>query len=90
MSDNWQDQISDFFDGSPTEEEALRFNQWIKSDPRNVRRFVREAMVHSHLHDLLNGEEAIRQQADEQPTFVSGDTMYLPALPPKTNPTKTS
>jgi len=80
VSDNWQDQISDFFDGSPTEEEALRLNEWIKSDPRNVRLFVREAMVHSHLHDLLNGEEAIRQQADEQPTLASGDTMYLPAL----------
>ena len=64
MSDDWQDLITDFFDGLPTEEEARHFNAWIKSDPRNARRFVREAIVHSHLHDLLNGEEAMRQQAD--------------------------
>ena len=80
MSDNWQDQMTDFFDGSPTEEEALRFNQWIKSDPRNVRRFVREAIVHSHLHDLLNGEEALRQPANGRTALASGDTMVLPAL----------
>ena len=59
MSDDWQDQITDFFDGSPSEEEVLRFNEWIKSDPGNVRRFVREAMVHSHLHDLMKAEEAM-------------------------------
>jgi hypothetical protein len=57
MSDNWLDRITDFFDGSPTEKQSLRLHQWIKSDPQNARRFVREAIVHSHLHDLLNGEE---------------------------------
>jgi hypothetical protein len=56
VSDNWQDQMTDFFDGSPTEEEALRFNLWIKSDPQNARRFVREAIVHSHWYDLLNAD----------------------------------
>jgi hypothetical protein len=80
VSENWQDQITDFFDGSPTAEEALRFNEWLKSDPRNVRRFVREAIVHSHLHDLLNGAQAILQQVDERMTLASGDTMVLPAL----------
>jgi hypothetical protein len=54
MSDNWQDQITDYFDGSPTQQEALRLNKWIRSDPQNVRRFVREAIVHSHWYDLLN------------------------------------
>jgi hypothetical protein len=80
VSDNWQDQITDFFDGSPTEEETLRLNAWIKSSPQNVRRFVREAIVHSHLHDLLNGEETIRQPADERTALTSGETMVLPAL----------
>ena len=59
MSDHWQNQISDFFDGSPSDEKRLRLNEWIKSDPHNVRRFVREAMVHSHLHDLMKAQEAI-------------------------------
>ena len=59
MSDDWQDLITDFFDGSPTEEEVQRLNEWIKSDPRNARRFVRESIVHSHLHDLLKAQEAM-------------------------------
>ena len=59
MSDHWQNRIADFLDGSPSEEERVRLNEWIKSDPRNVRRFVREAMVHSHLHDLMKAEEAM-------------------------------
>jgi len=86
MSDNWQDLITDFFDGSPTEEQVQRFNEWIKSDPRNARRFVREAIVHSHLHDLLNGEEAIRQPADEQNALTLGETMILPALSAENQP----
>jgi len=79
VSDNWQDQVTDFFDGSSTDEELLRLNQWIKSDPQNVRRFVREAIVHSYLHDLLSGEESMRQH-DEQTALISGETMILPAL----------
>ena len=59
MRDNWENRITDFFDGRPTEKQVLRLNEWIKSDPRNVRRFVREAMVHSHLHDLMKAEEAM-------------------------------
>jgi hypothetical protein len=80
VSDKWHDLMTDFFDGSPTEEESLRLNEWLKSDPRNVRRFVREAIVHSHLHDLLNGEEAIRPAADERSALTSGDTLVLPAV----------
>ena len=45
----WADHITDFLDGSPSEEEAAQLNEWIKQSPANVRRFVREAIVHSHL-----------------------------------------
>jgi hypothetical protein len=80
------DQVSDFLDGSPTKEEALRLNEWIKSDPRNVRRFVREAIIHSHLHDLLKGEASIRQQTDERTAMISCESMVLPAVTAEPEP----
>jgi hypothetical protein len=83
VNDDWLDQITDFFDGSPTAQETLHLNNWIKADPRNVRRFVREVIVHSCLYDLLNGGAAICQQSDDQTKWWSGDTLVLPALSAK-------
>jgi hypothetical protein len=80
VSDSWSDQITDFFDGSPSKEDAARFNEWIKADPRNVLRFIREAVIHSQLHDLINGEEAIRREAEERTSLTMGDAMILPAV----------
>ncbi len=80
MNDQWNDLISAVLDGSPSPEVAAQVNAWIKEDPANVRRFVRDAILHSHLRDMLDGAEAFRRDEEDRRSLLQSESMVLPAI----------
>jgi hypothetical protein len=78
--------ITRHLDRSLTAAEATRLSAWIKADSANAQRFVREAIVHSHIRDLLVGQQALLGPMRGNALVDSSDTMIVRAISPEDVP----
>jgi hypothetical protein len=49
--------ISRYFDAQLADGELDQLRGWIAADPQNLRQFVRESLLHSRLHDILQQDD---------------------------------
>lgn len=72
--------ITIYFDGTLSDEESRSLQDWLRSDPANIERFVYATYVHRSMYDILHGQNTQKLLRDNEKSEGICDNDFWEAL----------